>query len=150
MPLRLLPSILTSMWTVNYVSNCKNGKGFAMLLGAFLLLGCGITIQWAQEKFHGKREPEPYPEIITAEETHKSPLNIAPFVVVVSHDAGWIFNCHSAFFYRPFDFAISWVTSTSYVAARKYCRQCSVLVNGNGALDQLIGISLLPKTVCRR
>ncbi len=68
------PSILTSMWTVNYVSKCKNGKGFAMLLGAFLLLGCGIAIQWAQEKFHSKRDPEPYPEIITAEETHKSPL----------------------------------------------------------------------------
>ena len=61
------PTILTSAWTVNYVSTCKNGKGFAMLLGAFLLLGGGVFIQWAQEKFHGKKTAQPYPEIITAE-----------------------------------------------------------------------------------
>ena len=68
------PSILTSMWTINYVSKCRNGKGFAMLLGAFILLGGGIVIQWAQEKFHGKNNSNPYPEIITPEDTNKSPL----------------------------------------------------------------------------
>ena len=36
------------------VSKCKNGKGFAMMLAAFLLLGGAIAIQWAQEKW-GKK-----------------------------------------------------------------------------------------------